>query len=501
MSTEGDGARHKLSSFAFPFRSDRVQEVINKLVSASGSTVTAFFRKGIILAGFITMVTPLANAQQPYRVVGYYPMWSSATLPASAIKFQFLTHINHAFTWPNADGSIASDDASVDTSLISSVHRAGRKILLSFGGAGTTQTTNFSIVAADSALRKTFINNVVLRLAMYHYDGADLDWEGPSSGADKANEVTLVKELRSAFQSADTAWLITMAIGPSSWSGQWRDFTSLIPYVNWFNAMEYDFHGSWSAIAGHNAPLSIGSDPVTDPDYLSIEQSMQYLTVTRAIPKSMVALGLPFYGKRFGTDTLYKPYTGELDIAYRDIMSTIQTGSWAYTWDSGSKAPYYTIVTPPQLITLDDSESIAIKCQYARSQGLTGVMIWEITQDVIGQSQPLMDVVGAQMITTDVESGASSNAHPSGFALYDNYPNPFNPSTTIQYQVPIGSHVSIRVFDLLGRQVATLLDEYRNAGIGFVQFDASHYRVSSGVYFYRIQAGPFFQTKRMILVK
>ena len=97
--------------------------------------------------------------------------------------------------------------------------------------------------------------------AAFHYDGADLDWEGPSTLAQKANEAAFVKELRTAFRAVDTTWLITMAIGASDWSGQWRDFATLTLYVDWFNAMEYDFHGSWSSIAGHDAPMNVGQRP------------------------------------------------------------------------------------------------------------------------------------------------------------------------------------------------------------------------------------------------
>jgi hypothetical protein len=90
---------------------------------------------------------------------------------------------------------------------------------------------------------------------------------------------------------------------------------------------------------------------------------------------------------------------------------------------------------------------------------------------------------------------------PAGFALYDNYPNPFNPSTTIQFAMPMAAHISMKVFDTLGREVATVLDEFRTAGAGTVRFDASQYDIAGGVYFYRIQAGTFTQTKTMILVR
>jgi chitinase len=467
---------------------------------SNNNSMKAFFLQLVSFLSLFSLIFS-ADAFGQYRVVGYYPMWEETTMPPAEIRFNTLTHVIYAFAWPNADGTISSDDNAVDTALINSTHRAGRKILLSYGGAGTTQTDNFATVTADSNLRKTFINNIVTQLVAAHFDGADIDWEGPATLAQKSNEALFIEGLRAAFRAVDTTWLITMAIGASDWSGQWCDYATLGQYVDWFNAMEYDFHGSWSSVSGHNAPLNIGSDPNTDPDAYSIVESMQYLAGTRAIPKNKIVLGLPFYGKSFGTSTLYSSYSGEQDLAYAGIMSTVQRGSWTYVWDSGSNAPYYTSTNPVELITLDDSASIALKCQYVKTQGLSGVMIWEISQDVIGTSQPLMDVIGNQMVTTEVSSGDAAENIPGRFTLYNNFPNPFNPSTTIQYAIPAASRVTIKVFDVLGREVATLLDEQRNAGVGSVHFDASSRSVASGVYFYRIQAGSFVQTKKMILLQ
>ena len=129
------------------------------------------------------------------------------------------------------------------------------------------------------------------------------------------------------------------------------------------------------------------------------------------------------------------------------------------------------------------------------------MMIWEISQDLIGQNQPLMDVVGAQMVTTGVAPEHTSVNLPAGFVLYDNYPNPFNPSTTIQFALPVASDVTIKVFDVLGREIVTLLNEHRNAGIGSVRFDAEQHNIASGVYFYRIQAGSFVLAKKMMLLQ
>lgn len=90
---------------------------------------------------------------------------------------------------------------------------------------------------------------------------------------------------------------------------------------------------------------------------------------------------------------------------------------------------------------------------------------------------------------------------PSSFKLAQNYPNPFNPSTVINYQIPVSGHVSLKVYDMLGREVATLVDEFQNAGAHNSQFSILNSQLSSGIYFYTIRAGNFVQTKKMMLIK
>ncbi|HKL16360.1 MAG TPA: T9SS type A sorting domain-containing protein, partial [Balneolaceae bacterium] len=88
---------------------------------------------------------------------------------------------------------------------------------------------------------------------------------------------------------------------------------------------------------------------------------------------------------------------------------------------------------------------------------------------------------------------------PDSFELFQNYPNPFNPSTTINFALPEQSDVTIRIYDVMGRQIATLLNENRPAGYHNIVWDAGS--VASGTYFYRIQAGSFLSVKKLTLVK
>jgi hypothetical protein len=88
---------------------------------------------------------------------------------------------------------------------------------------------------------------------------------------------------------------------------------------------------------------------------------------------------------------------------------------------------------------------------------------------------------------------------PSHFELLQNYPNPFNPTTTIQFSISEPSNINLKVFDLLGREMTTLVNGRMEAGAHHVSFDAS--RLASGIYFYQLQAGTFLASKKLILLK
>jgi hypothetical protein len=103
---------------------------------------------------------------------------------------------------------------------------------------------------------------------------------------------------------------------------------------------------------------------------------------------------------------------------------------------------------------------------------------------------------GGQLIPTSVEF---TNEVVQDFHLEQNYPNPFNPKTTISFSIPTSGFVTLKVYGILGREVANLVNEEKPSGTYQVSFDASS--LSSGVYFYQLQAGNIVETKKMILMK
>ena len=88
---------------------------------------------------------------------------------------------------------------------------------------------------------------------------------------------------------------------------------------------------------------------------------------------------------------------------------------------------------------------------------------------------------------------------PDSYKMFQNFPNPFNPNTRIKFELPEAGNITLKIYDLLGKEINVLIDEYKEAGIHEIDFNAS--RLSSGVYFYRLNAGEFTETKKMILLK
>ncbi|MDP7437601.1 MAG: T9SS type A sorting domain-containing protein, partial [Candidatus Marinimicrobia bacterium] len=105
---------------------------------------------------------------------------------------------------------------------------------------------------------------------------------------------------------------------------------------------------------------------------------------------------------------------------------------------------------------------------------------------------------------SDVLSTAKDTSISHQYTLYPAYPNPFNPTTTLRYDLPEQAYVNIIIYDLLGRQVKTLINQTQDAGFKSVIWNATNdygKPVSAGVYLYNIQAGEFVQTKKMVLLK
>ena len=177
-----------------------------------------------------------------------------------------------------------------------------------------------------------------------------------------------------------------------------------------------------------------------------------------------------------------------------------------YTWNPSTYATKYrlqiasdsTFASVVVDTTLPDtsvqiSDTLEVKTTYFWHVGAID------TAGISPYPAPVRFITGEGILGIDMPGGI-----PRVYALMQNYPNPFNPTTTIGYDLPNAGHVTLEIYDILGREVATLVDESQHAGLYSVRFDGSRY--ASGVYFYRILAisadgRKFISLKKMLLLK
>ena len=130
-------------------------------------------------------------------------------------------------------------------------------------------------------------------------------------------------------------------------------------------------------------------------------------------------------------------------------------------------------------------------------------MSWVLISDT--GEEYVLDEGGEMVIPSSARFTLDRSAHlPVSYTLHQNYPNPFNPVTTLRYDLPEDALVNITIYDMMGRQVKTLINDQQTAGYRSLQWNATNdlgQPVSAGMYLYTIQAGEFRQTKKMVLLK
>jgi len=428
------------------------------------------------------------------RVVGYYPQWVQGSFTPDKIDYSVITHVIHSFAWPDEQGNILHYDNMLSQAVNNTVHDNGSKILLCFGGWG--QSWGFAASMSTPELREIFIDNIISICETYDYDGVDIDWEQPANTTEKNNLTTFITELRQAFDDLYPDWIISMAVPVSNWSGQYYDFNQLKQSVDFFNAMTYDIHGSWTDHAGHNSPLY--QSPPGDPDG-SVNTGINYLVNTRGIESTKVNVGIPFYGKEYNTSGINQAFTGDVvSRLYNEYHGLINNG-WNYIWDSNGQVPYLQNTSQNKIITIDDSLSVSIKSGYAISNNLGGLMIWALGYDYIEGEQKLIQSMKYNYLTTTVDP------NPDQYSISMlNYPNPFNSQTNFRYTVNENSDVSIVIYDINGSVVKHLVNEYQTKGPRIVTWNVTAdigKTVSSGVYLYQAKIGGSVLTRKMIYLK
>jgi hypothetical protein len=326
---------------------------------------------------------------------------------------------------------------------------------------------------------------------------------------------------------------------PLDWGPGKRMTKSLLnPYL-------YQYKGSFTADVGATIQFKFHADPQAKYDNTGYEtgsnQMYTFADKDTVFPPRMPAITILFAITKDVTVTFRVNMTGAKEIYHNTAITNLKgvyiAGSWTplrwpSAWspaDTASGGPLAKMYDDGQsahgdlvagdniwsiILTFKQADNVPRNIEYKYGAVFTGVDTLNAGVSpldneagyAVNHTLSLDDVTGTQtanatfgvMGATSVREDPAAGL-PETYALSQNYPNPFNPLTNIQYSIPKSGFVTLKIYNLLGQEVATLVEGNQTAGTYVATFDAS--RVSSGVYFYRLSSGRFVEVKKMLLLK
>jgi chitinase len=380
-------------------------------------------RKCLLLTILCCAVVTGAFAQTIQRdVIGYLPSWKRAvggkTLHAVDLPLERLTCVNYAFYVPLPDGTIGPKDAVGDSvflskdpasGLIPLAHSHGVDVVLSIGGWDDSDL--FPALASTPETRALFAHSCCDAIRTYGFDGIDIDWEYPGypdhkgTPADTRNFTSLLSALRDSLDALGIGrgkrYGLTAAL-PAGGENLGRIAVADIARIlDRLNIMTYDYYGYWDPSANHNSPLfpAAGSDMSR-----CIDASFKWFHDHLGVPSSRLNIGVPFYGKTYagcvgpnsghsGPDTLFSAHGG---AGYTQICEL--AGQFKRLWDTTAQVPYLVDPARQVFVTYEDETSVRAKAAYVLEHDIRGVIIWEITDDLLPDgTTPLLNALAGSL--------------------------------------------------------------------------------------------------------
>lgn len=456
---------HELEKAAHP------AEGIPKLISASPAVP-------------IIPLQPANNRFLSTKIFGYLPYWE---YPSAAQYFHYdlLTHIACFDFAADSLGNVSNPANWPWTDVINAAHTNGVKIILTiscFSGSSIHKLISTSA-------KQTLFAAIVNKLQLCSGDGVNIDFEGIQSADLGTPLASFMTDLSATVKSYLPNTEISFA-GPAITTG-WG-INNLVNACDYVFIMAYDFYGSWSTTTGPVAPLTGGYYNVTNT------VTTQYATVSN--PQKLI-LGVPYYGCK------WRATTNQAHAPVKNFVATTVYADdypnallYGKLWASDNQAAWYTYPadTGYYQVWFDTDTCVGLKYSLAMNKNYGGVGMWALGYDA--NRSELWNLLKNRFFSTSdirpehaTQSGMATDFQLRGF------PNPFNPSTTIQFSLPEPGTAILTVYNAAGKQFTRLFSGELSRGSH--QFMFSGNGLSSGTYFVELRFGAAHTVFPILLLK
>ncbi|MGD8779487.1 MAG: glycosyl hydrolase family 18 protein [Ignavibacteria bacterium] len=453
-------------------------------------------------------ISPLkkTNVELNKSVFGFLPYWELSNV--QFIIYDLLTHIALFDFYVDSLGNIeypSGWDTNYDTwkQVIIEAQSQNVKVMMT---AVNFESLHIKSILTNEQAKNNFLNTAVEIINENNFDGIIVDFENLAVEDRGETLSNFIMELNTTVKANTGENNLTAFASPAINWGGW-EFQDLADNCDFLFLMAYDYFGSWSTTSGPTAPLK-GSDPNSFKN-LNVVSSLEveYQSVIGNNPGKII-LGLPYYGIHFYTNDPLpnSEVLGTTEITPRFRDSKLIYSQYDKVWSSVFDVPYSSWQdTVWNQYWMDDDSSLGLKFDLVNDYDLMGVGMWALGYD--GARTELWNLIENKFSSTAV-AVEQIDELPGEFILHQNYPNPFNPSTIIKYTILTphqgegvreGFFVTLKIYDVLGNEIKTVVNENKSPGVYEIIFNAEN--LSSGIYFYRLIAGNYSSTKKMILLR
>lgn len=449
------------------------------------------YKKIILTVSFILPSILLTQQNGVNKVVfGYLPDWVYQYNQHIDIQYDLLTHLAvFPFTVDNT-GNISYPYQWEWEDVVNKARQNNVKIIMSVAEFDSNKIAGLFY---NETVRMNFLRNLKIIIRDFEFDGVNIDFENLRDEDEGDPVVNFMIELTDSIRVDFPLSEISFATPAINWNNDWK-LSELSQVCDYLFIMGYGFYGEWSRTTGPVSPLTGGYhnlQTLLERDYSSVDPSK-------------IILGLPYYGEMWMTKT---NFPGDSVLSYQDwspysFLDSLTT-TFEEMWSNDYNVSWYRWQVNDSSWTqlwLDNRNSLSIKFNLINERNLLGLGIW-----ALGYDYPRTDLW--QLIR---EKFASPNANESTdeFAtepvLINNYPNPFNPSTKIQFYLAKPGAARIIIYDMKGEEINSIVSGYLDSGWHEADWDARNFRgekVSSGIYVYQLVQGDVILQRKMIVLK